>query len=67
MNGIELAEVVRKTYPGLPVVLASGYSNVLAEEGNHGFPLIHKPYSLDALLSAFQNAMDVPQEPESSP
>jgi len=32
-------------------VLTSGYSHVLAEEGNHGFPLLRKPYSLDKLMS----------------
>lgn len=49
MNGIDLAETIRNVYPGLPVVLTSGYSDVLAEEGRHGFELIQKPYSVDAL------------------
>jgi hypothetical protein len=31
------------------VVLASGYSHVLAENGEHGFELLHKPYSADQL------------------
>jgi len=29
MNGVELAGLIRERYPGLPVVLTSGYSNVL--------------------------------------
>ena len=58
MNGIELAEEIKRTYPGLPVVLASGYSNVLAEEGTHGFDLLHKPYSVDALSLALDHALD---------
>ena len=49
MGGIALAEELRHRLPGLPVVLASGYSHVLAEEGNHGFELLHKPYSADQL------------------
>lgn len=49
MSGIELGQEVRLRYPNLPVVLTSGYSNVLAQDGDHGFELIHKPYSIDQL------------------
>jgi len=49
MNGVELAEAIRETYPGLPVVLTSGYSHVLVENAGHGFELIRKPYSVEAL------------------
>ncbi len=49
MGGIELAKRVRQGWPRLPVVLASGYSHVLAQEGAHGFELLHKPYSADQL------------------
>lgn len=49
MNGVDLAEEIRRRYPELPVVLTSGYSSVLADEGRHGFKLIHKPYSVEAL------------------
>ncbi len=49
MGGIALAEELRRRLPDLPVVLASGYSHVLAEEGCHGFELLHKPYSADQL------------------
>ena len=50
MNGIGLAQEVRRRWPDLPVVLTSGYSHVLAEEGSHGFPLLQKPYTMDGLL-----------------
>ncbi|VUF15935.1 Sensor histidine kinase TmoS [Methylobacterium dankookense] len=49
MNGVELAREIRRRRPGLPVVLASGYSHVLAEEGHHGFELLQKPYSVEDL------------------
>ena len=49
MNGVELATQVRRSYPDLPIVLTSGYSDVLAAEGTHGFNLIPKPYSIEAL------------------
>ncbi|CAO3408452.1 hypothetical protein [Azospirillum largimobile] len=32
MSGIELGREIRQRFPGLPVVLTSGYSHVLAEE-----------------------------------
>jgi hypothetical protein len=38
-----------KAHPGLPVVLTSRYSHVLAEEGRHGFELLHKPYAAEEL------------------
>jgi PAS domain S-box-containing protein len=49
MSGVELAEEVRRLYPGLRVVLTSGYSHVLAREGTHGFELLRKPYSIESL------------------
>ncbi len=36
MNGVELAATIRERFPGLPVVLTSGYSNVLAENAHPG-------------------------------
>ncbi|MBA9071779.1 DNA-binding NtrC family response regulator [Methylobacterium sp. RAS18] len=33
--------------PDLPVILASGYSHVLAQESANRFELLHKPYSAD--------------------
>jgi CheY-like chemotaxis protein len=47
MSGVELGREIRQRYPNLPVVLTSGYSHVLAEEGRHGFELLHKPYAVD--------------------
>ncbi|UIN36886.1 ATP-binding protein [Methylobacterium oryzae] len=49
MGGIQLAKTLRLRMPGLPVLLASGYSHVLAQEGAHDFELLHKPYSADQL------------------
>ena len=49
MTGIELAERVRADHPAMPIVLTSGYSHILAEEGTHGFELLQKPYSADGL------------------
>jgi signal transduction histidine kinase/ActR/RegA family two-component response regulator len=49
MTGIELAHEIRNRHAGLPVVLASGYSHVLSEQGSHGFELLQKPYSIEQL------------------
>jgi PAS domain S-box-containing protein len=49
MSGIDLGLEVRRRFPGLPVVLTSGYSHVLAEEGRHGFELLQKPYAVEEL------------------
>ncbi|CAO4144658.1 PAS domain S-box protein [Methylorubrum aminovorans] len=57
MNGVELGREVRRRWPGLPVVLASGYSHVLVQEGGHGFELLHKPYSTEQLSRILQRVM----------
>ena len=57
INGIELAKEVRKGYPTLPVVLASGYNTVVDEEGTHGFELIAKPYTSDTLVRVFRSVI----------
>jgi PAS domain S-box-containing protein len=56
MSGIELAKALRERLPKLPIVLTSGYSHVLVEKGQHGFPLLHKPYSAEAVATALQKA-----------
>jgi CheY-like chemotaxis protein len=56
MTGIELAQEIRKLYPDLPVVLTSGYSHVLAQNGTFGFELLHKPYSVEQLSRVLTKA-----------
>ena len=57
MSGIELGEQIRTRYPGLPVVLSSGYSYVLAKNPGHGFKLLPKPYSLDDMAATLNEAI----------
>jgi PAS domain S-box-containing protein len=54
MSGIELGHAVRARWPDLEVVLTSGYSHVIADEGMHGFDLLKKPYSIEGLLAALK-------------
>ena len=57
MNGVELAGEIRRRRPDLPVVLTSGYSDVLAAEGTHGFDLLRKPYSVADLSRILRRAI----------
>ncbi|WP_313456421.1 ATP-binding protein [Stenotrophomonas sp.] len=61
VNGLQLARRIRDTYPGLPVILTSGYSELLASDPNHGFTLLRKPYSLKQLASALAQATQQPR------
>jgi DNA-binding NtrC family response regulator len=51
MNGLELARNIGERWPDLEVVLTTGYSHVLAEETDHGFAILRKPYSVEGLVS----------------
>ncbi len=51
ISGLELAQLIRRRWPKLQIVLTSGYSHVIVEQGAGGFPLVRKPYSIDGLLT----------------
>jgi len=57
MSGIEMAQLVRQQRPLIPIILTSGYSYVLAQEANHGFELLQKPYSPHKLARALTQAL----------
>jgi CheY-like chemotaxis protein len=50
ITGVELARKLRDRFPELPILLTTGYSEQVAE--SHGFPVLQKPYQLDALAGA---------------
>jgi PAS domain S-box-containing protein len=54
MSGVELGRRIRERHPGLPVILTSGYSHVLAAEGHDGFELLQKPYPVEELSRVLQ-------------
>jgi PAS domain S-box-containing protein len=56
MDGIELATTVRRRWPQVQVVLTSGYSHIVAEQGTHGFAFLEKPYSAEALVRMLRGA-----------
>jgi PAS domain S-box-containing protein len=55
ISGIELVQKVRERFPELPVLLTTGYSQEVA--GAHGFPVLQKPYEMEALASALTNLL----------
>jgi PAS domain S-box-containing protein len=51
IDGLGLARVIRERYPGLPVLLATGYSDA-AQNARADFPILRKPYRVDELSRA---------------
>jgi signal transduction histidine kinase len=49
MDGMGLADAIRRARPGVPVLLVSGFSERVAVAHARGFPVINKPYSLPDL------------------
>ena len=56
MSGFDLAEELRRLRPGVPILLTTGYSERLNDEGPAGLPVLRKPYSLDQLATAISEA-----------
>lgn len=58
MNGLELADRIRKAGPGIRVVLMSGYSprEILPLIGSHPYRVIWKPFKSESLLQMIENA-----------
>jgi PAS domain S-box-containing protein len=52
MDGLELARTVRKRWPQLPILLATGYSAEAGRAQQEGFRLLAKPYEPSALTAA---------------
>ncbi len=57
MDGLEMGQEIRRLHPDLPVILTSGYSHVLARNGQHGFELLHKPYSVEQLSGVLRKSV----------
>ena len=56
MTGFDLAAEARRLRPGVPILLTTGYSDRLNDEGPAGLPILPKPYSLDQLSNALADA-----------
>jgi PAS domain S-box-containing protein len=51
MNGLELAKLVRARFPNLPIILTSGYNDVVPPAGA-AFPVLRKPVPYEELHRA---------------
>jgi len=58
MNGIEFSQHVRKTRPGLPIVLVTGDADALDAVLASGAVALLKPYSPDTLRRVLKEAME---------
>jgi two-component system, NtrC family, sensor kinase len=56
MNGLELADRVRRQFPDIPMLLTTGYSSSGQDAVRRGFQVLQKPYDLAALERALAGA-----------
>ncbi|WP_131116410.1 ATP-binding protein [Lichenihabitans psoromatis] len=68
MSGINLAHELNRRWPELPVLLTTGYSNVLARDEDvvGDFRVLRKPYSAEALTSLIEDMIRVARVTEES-
>jgi PAS domain S-box-containing protein len=62
IDGVGLARKVRSAHPGLPILLATGYSQAVERLGDE-FPVLRKPYKLPELNRAVSALLAQPTEP----
>jgi CheY-like chemotaxis protein len=62
MTGTQLAAEIREAWPDLPILLASGYAELPADEGP-ALPRLRKPYHQAALAAAIAGLMPARASP----
>jgi len=60
INGVQLAEIMKEEFPGVPILLTSGRSDTAADAVAKGFHVISKPYRLDELGMWLQTLLNMP-------
>lgn len=58
MDGLGLAQEIRRRSPDLPVLLTTGFSEAASAATGEAFRLLPKPYGIDSLSEALCAAMD---------
>jgi DNA-binding NtrC family response regulator len=58
VNGVELAEIVRRTWPTLPVLLMTGYADSALLCENSDLEILKKPFQAAELEEKLQLAVD---------
>jgi CheY-like chemotaxis protein len=56
MSGVRLAREIGRRWPGMPVLLATGYAGVEGVEP-HGFPVLQKPFATTELAIALKSLL----------
>jgi len=62
LSGVELARAVRERRPGLPVVLATGYSDEILGGAHGDYEILRKPYDGRSLGAAIAAALEARAE-----
>jgi len=60
MNGVALAQAVRRDYPHTQVLLTTGFADEAIDEGSKSFELIRKPYRRTELNEKIRAVLDRP-------
>ena len=60
MNGVGLAQAVRRDYPHTQVLLVTGFADEAIDEGSKSFELIRKPYRRTELNEKIRAVLDKP-------
>lgn len=60
MNGVALAQVVRRDYPHTQVLLTTGFADEAIDEGSKSFELVRKPYRRKDLNERIRAVLDKP-------
>ncbi len=56
MNGLDLADAIRRRFPSIVVLLTTGYSSSAQDAVRQGFAVLQKPFDLAALQRALREA-----------
>ncbi len=58
MNGLDLAREIDERFPGIPVLLATGYSASAQDAVRQGVVVLQKPYDLESLRRNIRQAVE---------
>ena len=58
MNGLELAREIAERFPGIPVLLTTGYSASAQDAVRQGVIVLQKPYDLESLQRNIREAVE---------
>ncbi len=55
MSGVQFARLLRSDYPALPVLLATGFSDMVDAAKGEGIQIVTKPYDPDVVIATIAN------------